>query len=47
MKKPLLMKDRIVYWLLSSKSGDIQDTEYQRRVIDRLCLPVFYFLGSV
>ena len=43
MKKPLLTKDRIVYWLLSFKSGDIQDTEYQRRVIDTLVNSVYVY----
>ena len=43
MKKPLLTKDRIVYWLLSFKSGDVQDTEYQRRVIDTLVNSVYVY----
>lgn len=43
MKKPLLTKDHIVYWLLSFKSGDIQDTEYQRRVIDTLVNSVYVY----
>ena len=41
MKKPLLTKERIIYWLVSFKSGDIQDVEYQRRIIDTLVNSVF------
>lgn len=43
MKKPLLTKERIVYWLTSFKSGDIRDIEYQRRVIDTLVNSVFVY----
>lgn len=43
MKKPLLSKERIVYWLTSFKSGDIQDIEYQRRIIDTLVNSVFIY----
>lgn len=43
MKKPLLTKERIVYWLTSFKSGDIEDIEYQRRVIDTLVNSVFVY----
>lgn len=43
IKKPLLTKERIVYWLLSFKSGDINDTEYRRRVIDTLVNSVYVY----
>jgi hypothetical protein len=43
MKKPLLTKERIVYWLTSFKSGNIEDIEYQRRVIDTLVNSVFVY----
>lgn len=43
LKKPLLSKERIMYWLTSFKSGDIQDIEYQRRVIDTLVNSVFLY----
>ena len=43
MKKPLLSKERIVYWLTSFKSGDIKDVEYQRRIIDTLVNSVFVY----
>ena len=43
MKKPLLSKERIMYWLTSFKSGDIQDIEYQRRIIDTLVNSIFVY----
>ncbi|HIT33852.1 MAG TPA: hypothetical protein IAC31_04385, partial [Candidatus Faecousia intestinigallinarum] len=43
MKKPLLTKERIMYWLLSFKSGDVTDREYQRRVIDTLVNSVYVY----
>lgn len=43
MKKPLLSKERIMYWLTSFKRGNIQDVEYQRRIIDTLVNSVFLY----
>lgn len=43
MKKPLLTKERIMYWLYSFKSGNINDTEYRRRVIDTLVNSVYVY----
>lgn len=43
IKKPLLTKERIAYWLTSFKSGDIEDIEYQQRVIDTLVNSVFVY----
>jgi DNA invertase Pin-like site-specific DNA recombinase len=43
MKKPLLTKERIAYWLTSFKSGDIHDKEYQQRVIDTLVNSLYVF----
>ena len=43
MKKPLLSKERIVYWLTSFKSGDINNVEYQQRIIDTLVNSVFVY----
>lgn len=43
MKKPLLMKERIMYWLESFKRGDIKDVEYQRRIIDTLVNSVYVY----
>lgn len=34
--KPLLMKEHIMYWLYSFKKEDIEDIEYQRKIIDTL-----------
>ena len=36
MKKPLLNENRIRYWLTLFKSGNVDDEDYQRRVIDTL-----------
>ncbi len=46
MKKPLLTKERIAYWLTSFKSGDVNDVEYQRRIIDTLVNSVFVYDGE-
>lgn len=43
MKKPLMSKERIVYWLTSFKSGNIKDVEYQQRIIDTLVNSVFIY----
>lgn len=43
MKKPLLTKERIMFWLASFKKGDINDIEYQRRVIDTLVNSVYLY----
>lgn len=43
MKKPLLTKERIMYWLYQFKSGDIKDVEYQRRIIDTLVNSVYVY----
>lgn len=43
MKKPLLTKERIMFWLLSFKNGDITDNEYRRRVIDTLLNSVYVY----
>lgn len=43
MKKPLLTKERIMYWLHSFRNGDIDDIEYKRRVIDTLVNSVYLF----
>lgn len=43
MKKPLLTKERIMFWLLSFKSGDVNDLEYQRRVVDTLVNSVYVY----
>jgi DNA invertase Pin-like site-specific DNA recombinase len=43
IKKPLLTKERIMYWLVSFKSGDINDVDYRRRVIDTLVNSVYVY----
>lgn len=43
IKKPLLTKERIMYWLTSFKSGDINDMDYRRRVIDTLVNSVYVY----
>jgi site-specific DNA recombinase len=43
IKKPLLTKERIVYWLESFKRGDIKDIEYQRRIIDTLVNSIYVY----
>ena len=43
IKKPLLTKERIMYWLESFKRGDIEDVEYQRRIIDTLVNSVYVY----
>lgn len=43
MKKPLLTKERIMYWLYQFKSGNIEDVEYQRRIIDTLVNSVYVY----
>lgn len=42
-KKPLLTKERIMFWLDSFKRGDINDVEYQRRIIDTLVNSVYVY----
>lgn len=46
MKKPLLTKERIMYWLTSFKSGDIKNVEYQRKIIDTLVNSIFVYDGD-
>lgn len=42
-KKPLVTKERIIFWLESFKSGDIDNVEYQTRIIDTLVNSVFVY----
>ena len=42
-KKPFLTKERIMFWLMSFRKGDIHDEEYCRGVIDTLVNSVFVF----
>lgn len=36
ISKPTLEKDRIVFWLISFKNGDVSSTEYRSRIINML-----------
>lgn len=43
-KKPMLTKDRIAFWLAGFVSnGNVEDAEYQQRIIDTLVHRVFIF----
>ena len=43
IKKPFLTKERIIFWLESFRNGDINDIEYQTRVIDVLVNSIFVY----
>lgn len=43
MKKPLLTKERIEYWLYSFKNGDVTDKNYCRKIIDTLVNSVYVY----
>ena len=43
MKKPSITKERIIYWLSSFKDGNINDVEYQERIIDTLVNSVYVY----
>ena len=43
MKKPLLTKERIEYWLHSFKNGDINNIDYRRKIIDSLVNSVYLY----
>jgi hypothetical protein len=43
IKKPPLTKERIIYWLLSFKSGDKDDASYRRKIIDTFVNSVYIY----
>lgn len=43
VKKPLLSKDRIAFWLYSFKNGDVTDKNYQQKIIDTFVNSVYIF----
>lgn len=43
LKKPTLTKERIMYWLMSFKNGDIKDEAYRRKIIDTLVNSVYVY----
>lgn len=42
-KRPFLTKERIMFWLESFKNGDVENVEFQRRVIDTLVNSVYVY----
>lgn len=42
-KKPKLTKERISHWLMSFRGGDVNDPEYQLKVIDALVNSVYIY----
>ena len=42
-KKPPLTKEHVIYWLSSFKDGNINDTDYKRRIIDTLLNSIFIY----
>lgn len=43
MKKPVLTKERIMFWLESFRKGNMKDIEYQRRIVDTLLNSVYVY----
>ena len=43
IKKPTLTKERIAHWLMSFIGGDVNDPDYQRKVIDTLVNSVYIY----
>lgn len=43
IKKPILTKDHIVFWLESFRKGEISDVKYQQKIIDALINSVFMY----
>ena len=43
IKKPILSKERILFWLLSFRDGDVESIEYRQRIIDTLVNAVFVY----
>ena len=43
MKKPVLTKEQIIFWLESFKNGDINDIEYKRKIISTLVHSVYVY----
>ena len=42
-KRPFLTKERIIYWLESFKSGNVDDPAFRRKVIDTLVNSVYVY----
>ena len=43
MKKPLLTKEQIIYWLESFRKGDVNNEDYRKRVVDTLLHSVYVY----
>ena len=43
MKRPMLTKGQIVYWLESFRKGDLNSEEYRQRVVDTLIRSVYVY----
>ena len=43
IKKPVLTKEQIIYWLESFRKGDVTDIDYKRRIIDTLIHSVYVY----
>lgn len=43
LKKPLLTRDHILFWLNSFKSGSIDDENYKRRIVDTLVNSIYVY----
>ena len=41
IKKPTITKEQIKYWLYSFRTGDIEDIDYQRKIIDTLINSIY------
>ena len=43
LKKPLLSKERIMFWLYSFRNGSIEDENYKRTIIDTLVNSIYVY----
>ena len=43
MKKPVLTKEQIIFWLESFRNGDVSDKKYKQRIIDTLIHSVYVY----
>ena len=43
MKKPMLTKEQIIFWLESFRKGNVDDIEYRKRIVDTLLHSVYVY----
>lgn len=43
MKKPMLTKEQIIFWLESFRKGNVDDIEYRKRIVDTLVHSVYVY----